>query len=193
MLLIFVSIPAIKPAAVHVKLTFLNLHSPHLHQRPTINKDFHCNLIKLWDTFWLGCQLSKAHRVSFYLSPFQQTKRGKVNPLRSSHLTSGAAESLLFMAHPEGLSTNGIHMISISSQRQEPAFQRISFLLRRTQSRHRATAGERKEEKKQQHIFNNRPAWPDLEMEIQWPYRAPINGDDSCLESNKDPRHELAE
>lgn len=116
--------------------------------------------------------MSKAHRVSFYLSPFQETKRGKVNPLRSSHLTSGAAESLLFMAHPEGLSTNGIHMISISSERQEPAFQRISFLLQRTQSRHRATAGKRMEEKKQ-HIFNNRPVWPDLEMEIQWPHRAP--------------------
>lgn len=108
---------------------------------------------------------------------FSKTKRGKVNPLRSSHLTSGAAESLLFTAHPEGLSTNGIHMISISSGRQEPAFQHISFLLQRTQSRHQATAGKRKEGKKRQHIFNNRPVWPDLEMEFHWPERAPISSD----------------
>ena len=118
---------------------------PYLHLRPTINKDCHCTLIKLWDVFWLGCQLSKALSTSLPLP--KQTRRSKVNPLRSSHLSSGAADSLLFMAHPEGLSTNGIHMISISSGRQEPAFQHISFLLQRTQSRHRATAGgkERKE------------------------------------------------
>lgn len=84
---------------------------------------------------------------------FSKTKRGKVNPLRSSHLTSGAAESLLFTAHPEGLSTNGIHMISISSGRQEPAFQRISFLLQRTQSRHQATAGKRKEGEKKGNTY----------------------------------------
>lgn len=46
-----------------------------------------------------------------------------MNPLRSSHPSSGAADSLLFMAHSEGLSANGIHMISISLRRREPAFQ----------------------------------------------------------------------
>lgn len=139
--------------------------------------------------------MSKAHRVSFYLSPFQQTKRGKVNPLRSSHLTSGAAESLLFMAHPEGLSTNGIHMISISSERQEPAFQRISSLLQRTQSRHRATAGKRMEgrKKKSNTYLIIDPSGLIWKWKSSGPGVAPIDGGDSRLGSLLDPRRELAE
>lgn len=109
----------------------------------------------------------------------QQTKRSKVNPLRSSHLSSGAADSLLFMAHPEGLSTNGIHMISISSGRQEPAFQHISFLLWRTQSRHRATAGGRKKKKKNTQlimiIIIDQSG--TAEMEFHWPKNGPLSGD----------------
>lgn len=125
---------------------------------------------------------------------FSKTKRGKVNPLRSSHLTSGAAESLLFTAHPEGLSTNGIHMISISSGRQEPAFQRISFLLQRTQSRHQATAGKRKEGKKGNTyliIDQSGPIWKWNSTGLNVPRSAVMSSVIAAI--GLEPRCELAE
>lgn len=81
-------------------------------------------------------------------------RQSKVNPLRSSHLSSGAAESLLFVAHPEGLSANGIHMISISSGRREAAIRCIGFFFFAAEDI-KQTVSNCREKRKSEHTVNN--------------------------------------